>query len=187
MWRTRKGITLSASTPKYQQKNTQTPPSAWSTAKHIWQTAWEDPGIIQWRPWPTTNCFHHLQYDLFLAGTDTSRAFIEWTLIYMATMPEIQEKIYREIQEKIGDRFPKVSDKLSKLKLIHGCAKWWWLWLYVHPIVGGTSLHECRAARGIPSRSRRVLQCTALFLQRLHPRRPPHSEGHSSLCQLWRH
>ena len=55
------------------------------------------------------------QYDLFLAGTDTSRAFIEWTLIYMAAMPEFQDKLYREIKEKIGDRFPQVSDKLSEL------------------------------------------------------------------------
>ena len=54
-----------------------------------------------------------LQYDLFLAGTDTSTAFIEWTLLYMATEPEKQERAYREIQEKIGDRFPKVSDKES--------------------------------------------------------------------------
>ena len=60
--------------------------------------------------------FPHFQYDLFLAGTDTSRAFIEWTLYYMATAPDIQEKIYREIQEKVGDRFPRVSDKLSIMK-----------------------------------------------------------------------
>ena len=54
------------------------------------------------------------QYDLFLAGTDTSTAFIEWTLLYMAKEEnkDKQDRAYNEIREVIGDRFPKVSDKV---------------------------------------------------------------------------
>ena len=54
------------------------------------------------------------QHELFLAGTDTTRIYIEWVLIYLSTMPKVQDRIYNEIKEKIGDRFPQVSDKLSK-------------------------------------------------------------------------
>ena len=54
------------------------------------------------------------QYDLFLAGTDTSTAYLEWTLLYIAKEEnkDTQERAYKEIQDVIGDRFPKVSDKV---------------------------------------------------------------------------
>ena len=34
-------------------------------------------------------------------------------------MPDIQEKIHKEIKEKIGDRFPQVSDKVSTQNKVH--------------------------------------------------------------------
>ena len=39
----------------------------------------------------------------------------------MATEPEKQERAYREIQDKIGDRFPMVSDKES----VSDESGWW--------------------------------------------------------------
>ena len=58
------------------------------------------------------------QYDLFLAGTDTSTAFIEWTLLYMAKEEnkDKQDRAYNEIKEVIGDRFPRASDKVGDEK-----------------------------------------------------------------------
>ena len=41
---------------------------------------------------------------LYLAGTDTTSKGIYWTFLYMVVYPEIQEKIYTEIQQNIGKR-----------------------------------------------------------------------------------
>ena len=42
-------------------------------------------------------------YELFLAGTETTSTTIEWFLACMATHPEIQDKLFEEVQSVVGD------------------------------------------------------------------------------------
>ncbi|KAM5138870.1 cytochrome P450 2J6-like [Mantella aurantiaca] len=42
--------------------------------------------------------------DLFLAGTETTSATLEWSLLYMMTYPDIQEKCREEINKIRGER-----------------------------------------------------------------------------------
>ncbi|XP_040185039.1 cytochrome P450 2J6-like [Rana temporaria] len=42
--------------------------------------------------------------DLFMAGTETTSASVEWSLLYMMTYPDIQEKCREEIDNIRGDR-----------------------------------------------------------------------------------
>ncbi|XP_075045022.1 cytochrome P450 2J4-like [Mixophyes fleayi] len=42
--------------------------------------------------------------DLFIAGTETTAASLEWCLLYMMTYPDIQEKCREEINKIRGDR-----------------------------------------------------------------------------------
>ncbi|XP_068116386.1 cytochrome P450 2B4-like [Hyperolius riggenbachi] len=42
--------------------------------------------------------------DLFLAGTETTSATLEWSLLYMMAFPDIQEKCRKEIDDIRGDR-----------------------------------------------------------------------------------
>ncbi|BFZ07838.1 hypothetical protein BsWGS_10876 [Bradybaena similaris] len=52
---------------------------------------------------------------LFLAGTETTSTTILWCFLYMLHYPEVQEKVYREIEANVGtERTPNMSDK-SKL------------------------------------------------------------------------
>ncbi|KAF2075575.1 hypothetical protein CYY_003118 [Polysphondylium violaceum] len=52
--------------------------------------------------------------DLLLAGTDTTAGSIEWSFLYMANNPEIQEKAYKELDSVIGkNRNVVLSDRNS--------------------------------------------------------------------------
>ncbi|XP_072263162.1 cytochrome P450 2J6-like [Pyxicephalus adspersus] len=42
--------------------------------------------------------------DLFIAGTETTSASLEWSLLYMMTYPDIQEKCRAEVDKIRGDR-----------------------------------------------------------------------------------
>uniref|UniRef100_A0A8C5MHY6 Cytochrome P450 2J2-like n=1 Tax=Leptobrachium leishanense TaxID=445787 RepID=A0A8C5MHY6_9ANUR len=42
--------------------------------------------------------------DLFIAGTETTSATMEWSLLYMMAFPEVQEKCRKEIDKIRGDR-----------------------------------------------------------------------------------
>ncbi|XP_051513003.1 cytochrome P450 1A1-like [Myxocyprinus asiaticus] len=56
--------------------------------------------------------------DLFGAGFDTISTALSWAVVYLVAYPEIQEKLHRELNEKIGmDRTPRLSDR-SKLPLL---------------------------------------------------------------------
>lgn len=50
--------------------------------------------------------------DLFLAGTDMSRNILLWVFLLMATYPEAQRKLRREIEENIsGDQIPTLEHR----------------------------------------------------------------------------
>ncbi|BFZ07831.1 hypothetical protein BsWGS_10870 [Bradybaena similaris] len=49
---------------------------------------------------------------LFLAGTETTSTTIAWCLLFMLHHPEVQEKVYREIEANVRtERTPNMSDK----------------------------------------------------------------------------
>ena len=41
--------------------------------------------------------------QLYIAGTDTTSSNLYWAILYVAKYPEIQQKIYEEISEHIGE------------------------------------------------------------------------------------
>nr|BAC87834.1 Cytochrome P450 1A [Pseudopleuronectes yokohamae] len=50
--------------------------------------------------------------DLFGAGFDTVSTAMSWSVMYLVAHPEIQERLYQEIEDKVGlDRMPLLSDK----------------------------------------------------------------------------
>ncbi len=78
-------------------------------------------------------------YELLLAGTDTTRTYMEWVITFMVAHPEvqarqnmmlyyvylpnskdkplytyIQEKMFQEVQRNIGDRFPSATDQVFR-------------------------------------------------------------------------
>ncbi|XP_071959955.1 steroid 17-alpha-hydroxylase/17,20 lyase-like [Antedon mediterranea] len=49
--------------------------------------------------------------DLFIAGIETSTASLLWAVAYMIDNPDVQEKIKKELDDVIGDRPPRLSDR----------------------------------------------------------------------------
>uniref|UniRef100_A0A0B7BLE7 Cytochrome P450 n=1 Tax=Arion vulgaris TaxID=1028688 RepID=A0A0B7BLE7_9EUPU len=50
--------------------------------------------------------------SLFFAGTETTSTTILWCLLYMLHNPDVQEKVYREIEANVGtERVPTLADK----------------------------------------------------------------------------
>uniref|UniRef100_A0A667ZFF8 Cytochrome P450 1A n=1 Tax=Myripristis murdjan TaxID=586833 RepID=A0A667ZFF8_9TELE len=50
--------------------------------------------------------------DLFGAGFDTISTALSWSVMYLVAYPEIQERLYHELKDKVGlDRTPLLSDK----------------------------------------------------------------------------
>ncbi|XP_056621924.1 cytochrome P450 1A1 [Triplophysa dalaica] len=50
--------------------------------------------------------------DLFGAGFDTISTALSWSVMYLVAYPEIQERLHRELNEKIGtERTPRLSDR----------------------------------------------------------------------------
>jgi len=66
---------------------------------------------------PRSNCYRTFGF-FFLAGHETTATALTWACICLGAYPEIQEKIYREIVEKLGkDKVPTFDD-LSKLEYL---------------------------------------------------------------------
>ncbi|XP_052738621.1 cytochrome P450 4C1-like [Bicyclus anynana] len=62
--------------------------------------------------------------SIFIAGTDTSAVTIGFTLILLGKYPDIQQKVYEEIQEVFGDSDrPLVKGDLLKLKYLERVVK----------------------------------------------------------------
>ncbi|XP_072574443.1 cytochrome P450 1A1 [Paramormyrops kingsleyae] len=52
--------------------------------------------------------------DLFGAGFDTVSTALSWAVVYLVAHPDIQEKLYQELQERVGmNRTPCFSDKAN--------------------------------------------------------------------------
>ena len=51
--------------------------------------------------------------DLFSAGTETTATTIRWAVLFLIHNPKIQEKVYKELENVIGDRPSTMSDKSS--------------------------------------------------------------------------
>ncbi|CAL8243278.1 unnamed protein product [Lota lota] len=50
--------------------------------------------------------------DLFGAGFDTVSTALSWSIMYMVAHPETQERLHRELRDKVGlNRFPVLSDR----------------------------------------------------------------------------
>ena len=49
--------------------------------------------------------------DLFLAATDTSQINLRWSVLLMANYPDLQQRMFQEITDAIGDRMPVQEDK----------------------------------------------------------------------------
>ncbi|KAK3598207.1 hypothetical protein CHS0354_026609 [Potamilus streckersoni] len=50
--------------------------------------------------------------DLFIAGTETTSTTITWASFYLATRPEVQNRIFDEIKTNVGmERLPSMQDK----------------------------------------------------------------------------
>lgn len=50
--------------------------------------------------------------NLFTAGTDTTSATLQWSLLYLMHYPDVRKRVQQEIDEVVGrGRLPSVKDK----------------------------------------------------------------------------
>jgi hypothetical protein len=57
--------------------------------------------------------------DMFLAGTDTVSAYVEWFVLYVMLFPKVQEKCFKELEAVVGNRSVMVEDR-SKTHYMDG-------------------------------------------------------------------
>ena len=79
---------------------------------------------------------------LFLAGHETTAIALSWTLFLLATNPEAEERLCREIDEVLGGRLPTAAD-LPRLRYADAVLK---ESLRLYPpayVIGRESLREC--------------------------------------------
>ena len=50
-------------------------------------------------------------YDLFMAGSDTTAATLNWAMLFMIHNPDIQSKVRQELNQNIGDKKMKMNDR----------------------------------------------------------------------------
>uniref|UniRef100_A0A7N0UZL3 Cytochrome P450 n=1 Tax=Kalanchoe fedtschenkoi TaxID=63787 RepID=A0A7N0UZL3_KALFE len=61
--------------------------------------------------------------DMFLAGTDTSAASMEWTMAELAKHPRIMKKVQDEVQSVVGEQ-PKITEHhINRMKYLHCVVK----------------------------------------------------------------
>ena len=49
--------------------------------------------------------------DLFVAGSDTTAVTLDWAMLFMIQNPDIQTKVRQELNQNIGSKKLKMSDK----------------------------------------------------------------------------
>lgn len=60
----------------------------------------------------------HLLGDFFVAGTETTSNLLRWMLVYLVNYPDIQEQLFNDISDAVGnERLPSLQDK-PKLPLV---------------------------------------------------------------------
>jgi cytochrome P450 len=59
-------------------------------------------------------------FDLFEGGSETTSTTLSWSVLYIASHPEIQQKCQIEIDEEIGSRPPTIED-VPNLPYVMAC------------------------------------------------------------------
>ena len=59
------------------------------------------------------NRLTNVLFDIFLAGTDTTRMTLQWAFLILANEPDLQEKIREEIETQVGDDIPTLEHKVN--------------------------------------------------------------------------
>lgn len=65
----------------------------------------------------------NLMIGVLMGGQHTSSATSSWFLLHLGEKPELQEELYREIKEVLGDRDELTYDDLQKLDLVNNTIK----------------------------------------------------------------
>ena len=52
-------------------------------------------------------------FDLFLAGADTTSITLDWAMLYMILNPDVQAKVREELDQNIGSKKAKMSEKIK--------------------------------------------------------------------------
>uniref|UniRef100_A0A670K3D0 Uncharacterized protein n=1 Tax=Podarcis muralis TaxID=64176 RepID=A0A670K3D0_PODMU len=53
--------------------------------------------------------------DLFIAGTETTAATLQWGLLLMVSYPDVQDKVYKEMEDVLGSSLPICYEDRKKL------------------------------------------------------------------------
>ncbi|XP_067829845.1 steroid 21-hydroxylase [Heptranchias perlo] len=87
----------------------------------------------------TEEHIHMAIVDLFVGGMETTASFLGWAIAFLIHRPEIQDRIYREICDIVGDdRYPTYADRKKLLLLNATIAEV----LRLRPIVPLSMMHR---------------------------------------------
>ncbi|XP_043534315.1 steroid 21-hydroxylase [Chiloscyllium plagiosum] len=76
--------------------------------KHFWE---QEEGAAEFGEL-TEEHIHMVIVDLFVGGTETTSSTLSWAIAFLIHRPEIQDRIYKEICEMVGeDCYPAYSDR----------------------------------------------------------------------------
>ena len=60
--------------------------------------------------------------QIYVAGTDTTSSVLYWAFLYLVIHPDIQDKLYAEIREQLGNASQSVPSNFTK-DMCSTCAK----------------------------------------------------------------
>ncbi|XP_077203925.1 cytochrome P450 2J2-like [Paroedura picta] len=76
-------------------------------------------------------------FDFFIAGTDTTTTTLEWAVFLMATYPEVQEKVQKELEDVFGSSYSIGYQERKKLPytnaVIHEIQRFQYVFLFGVP------------------------------------------------------
>lgn len=61
------------------------------------------------------NIDHHLLYDAFVAGTDTTHSILEWVQTELLRHPKVMKNVQNEVRNIIGNKKYIIEDDLDKI------------------------------------------------------------------------